>query len=97
MQGAAVLNDPSNDDHYSTLGVLRSATSRVVMAESKKSLMVHPDKHPNAAAADHLLFYAAQLRLNEIVAVMQDEASRSLTTVSSKCSMKSTRYPTSPS
>ena len=40
--------------------------------------MVHPDKHPNAAAADHLLFHAAQLRWNEIVAVMQDEASRLL-------------------
>ncbi len=60
---AAILNDPSNYDHYSTLGVLRSATSRVVvMAARKKSLMVHPDKHPNAAAADHLLFHAAQLR-----------------------------------
>jgi hypothetical protein len=32
------------------------------MAARKKSLMVHPDKHPNAAAADHLLFHAAQLR-----------------------------------
>ena len=52
--------------------------SFAALAARKKSLMVHPDKHPNAAAADHLLFHAAQLRWNEIVAVMQDEASRLL-------------------